>query len=200
LPDLQRQGRGVAGSGCKATGPKYLPSGRSAEVGDVAKKPESARRHGQASSEARERLMQLEGDLRTHKLYYAADAIKRFLDGTSKSLDEAFGLVAARRRGRPTAQRVKHLEIARKLLAFRMSDKAKKAGAIGKFEQDLADRHHLSDARKVRGIYEKYWAEVTGEELLRRLTSADADDKAQRLESAELRFRDILKDIDPAIK
>ena len=93
-------------------------------------------------AKARQRIEELERVLRRDNHYHAADAFRRYLDGEARTLDEAFGLTAARSRGRPVTRRNRHLEIARKVLKFRLRPDAVEQDAISIFEQSLADKYH----------------------------------------------------------
>ena len=67
--------------------------------------------------------------------------------------------------GAPIRRAGRHMEISRKLFAFRISDAAKVRGAIGQFEDELADHYSLSDSRKIRGIYKRNWVKVAVETI-----------------------------------
>lgn len=122
---------------------------------------------------AQQRIYELARDLSQHNFHYAADAFNAYLIGKAKTLDEAFGLVEAVKRGRPVIREERHLTIAREMLAFRLSDKINEAGAIGRFESELAEKYGLSDARKIREIYAEHQSAVMAEELLKRLRQGD---------------------------
>jgi hypothetical protein len=59
------------------------------------------RRHFKSDAEARAALTALAEKLDHHNFFWPAGAIREFLKGNSRSLDEAFGLVPPKRRGRP---------------------------------------------------------------------------------------------------
>lgn len=120
--------------------------------------------------EARARLVEAERALRRHNFIHVANCLARFLNGEAGTLDEAFGIAAERKRGRPVVRETRHLAIARAVLNFRLSDAASEPGSIGSFEEALAGKYNLSDARKVREIYAKYRNIVMAEELTKQLS------------------------------
>lgn len=151
-------------------------------------------------NKARERLAELEASLRQNNFFYAADAFKRFLEGKAKTLDEAFGVKRRKPRGRPRVRSGRHLEIAWKLYKFKSSPKAKQRGAVTAFEQNLAAQYHLSDARKVREIYERKFPTVARHVILRRMRESDARKRTDLEQRSKLQMRAIRKQISKAAK